>query len=65
MRDNKYKKKEVKEDMKYTYNVVITVRDYGDIELVLDAESAPITVNNFINLAKSGFYDGLTFYRIM
>lgn len=60
-----FKKKEVKEDMKDTYNVVITVRDYGDIELVLDAETAPITVNNFINLVKSGFYDGLTFHRII
>lgn len=60
-----FKKKEVKEEMKDTYNVIITVKNYGDIELELDAKTAPITVNNFINLAKSGFYDGLTFHRIM
>ena len=60
-----FKKKEVKEDMKEVYNVIITVKDYGEIELELDAKTAPITVNNFVNLAKSGFYDGLTFHRIM
>lgn len=31
----------------------------------LDAKSAPITVNNFIKLAEEGFYDGLTFHRII
>lgn len=43
----------------------ITVRDYGTIKLELDEGSAPITVANFIKLAKAGFYDGLTFHRIM
>lgn len=43
----------------------ITVKDYGVIKLELDAGSAPITVENFIKLAQSGFYDGLTFHRIM
>lgn len=43
----------------------IVVKDYGTIEVDLDAETAPITVENFVNLAKSGFYDGLTFHRIM
>ena len=43
----------------------ITVRDYGTIKLELDEGSAPITVANFIKLAQSGFYDGLTFHRIM
>ena len=43
----------------------ITVRDYGTIKLELDASVAPITVENFVKLAKSGFYDGLTFHRIM
>jgi len=43
----------------------ITVRDYGTIKLELDEGSAPITVANFIKLAESGFYDGLTFHRIM
>ena len=43
----------------------ITVRDYGTIRLELDEGTAPITVANFIQLAQSGFYDGLTFHRIM
>ena len=33
--------------------------------MALDAEHAPITVENFVKLAKDGFYDGLTFHRIM
>ena len=43
----------------------IEVRDYGTIKVELDADVAPITVANFLNLAESGFYDGLTFHRIM
>ena len=43
----------------------ITVKDYGTIKLELDEGTAPITVENFIRLAKDGFYDGLTFHRIM
>ena len=43
----------------------ITVKDYGTIKLELDEGAAPITVANFIQLAQSGFYDGLTFHRIM
>ena len=43
----------------------ITVKDYGTIKLELDAETAPITVANFVDLAKQGFYDGLTFHRII
>ena len=43
----------------------ITVKDYGTIKLELDEGTAPITVENFIRLAKEDFYDGLTFHRIM
>ena len=43
----------------------ITVRGYGTIRLELYADLAPITVENFCALAESGFYDGLTFHRIM
>lgn len=46
-------------------NVEIDVQDYGVIKLELDADAAPITVTNFVDLAKSGFYDGLTFHRII
>ena len=45
--------------------VEITVRDYGVIRLELDPAAAPATVANFVALAESGFYDGLTFHRIM
>jgi peptidyl-prolyl cis-trans isomerase B (cyclophilin B) len=37
----------------------------GDIKLRLFAAKAPITVANFVNLAKKGFYDGLTFHRVI
>ena len=43
----------------------ITVKDYGTIRLELDEGSAPITVANFCELAQAGFYDGLTFHRII
>lgn len=43
----------------------IEIVDYGTIKLDLYAEDAPKTVANFVNLAKSGFYNGLTFHRIM
>ncbi len=54
-----------KEYLTGKYNVEISVKNYGDIELELDADKAPITVTNFVDLVKSGFYDGLTFHRIM
>ena len=47
------------------HHVELVVRDYGTITLELDADAAPITVANFLKLAESGFYDGLTFHRIM
>ena len=47
------------------HHVTIDVKDYGTISLELDADTAPISVTNFINLAKGGFYDGLTFHRII
>ncbi|MDQ6771635.1 MAG: peptidylprolyl isomerase [Candidatus Dormibacteraeota bacterium] len=37
----------------------------GDIVLALEAAAAPATVNNFVHLARSGFYDGLTFHRVV
>lgn len=45
--------------------VEINVKDYGTIKVELDAENAPITVENFLKLAEDGFYDGLTFHRII
>ena len=46
-------------------HVVIKVKKYGNIKVELDADTAPISVTNFVNLAKKGFYDGLTFHRII
>lgn len=43
----------------------IEIKDYGKITVELDEKSAPITVKNFVSLAKDGFYNGLTFHRIM
>ena len=43
----------------------IKVKDYGTISVELDSQAAPLTVENFINLAKDGFYDGLTFHRVI
>ena len=42
--------------------VTMTIKDYGDVKLLLDATSAPRTVANFLTLAKAGFYDGLDFF---
>lgn len=47
------------------HHVTIDVQDYGTISLELDADTSPISVTNFINLANEGFYDGLTFHRII
>ena len=43
----------------------IEVENYGTIKVELDGDAAPITVENFLKLAGDGFYDGLTFHRIM
>ena len=43
----------------------IEIADYGTITVALDKSAAPGTVENFVNLVESGFYDGLTFHRIM
>lgn len=43
----------------------ITIKDFGIIEAELYPNKAPNTVNNFISLSNSGFYDGLIFHRII
>ena len=52
-------------DMDKTYYADIVIEKYGTITVKLDQSEAPITVSNFVNLAESGFYNGLTFHRIM
>lgn len=46
-------------------HVEIDVEGYGTIKAELDPAAAPLTVENFIGLAQDGFYDGLTFHRII
>ncbi|MFR7874027.1 MAG: peptidylprolyl isomerase [Christensenellales bacterium] len=47
------------------HHAQIVIKNYGTISLELDADMAPITVENFANLVNKGFYDGLTFHRII
>jgi len=49
--------------VQYVQAVVHTSK--GDIKLRLFSDKAPVTVANFVNLAKRGFYDGLTFHRVI
>ena len=44
---------------------IIEVEKYGTIEVELDKEHAPISVDNFVSLAEKGFYKGLTFHRVI
>lgn len=63
-RNNMYSEPpEIQIDPSKTYVAAIsTVK--GDIVVQLDASAAPLTVNNFVFLAKQGFYDNLTFHRV-
>ena len=47
------------------YYADIEIEGYGTITVYLDGHAAPKTVKNFVSLAKSGYYDGATFHRIM
>lgn len=61
-------KEVVKEEENYLsgkVNVEMYIKDYGKVTMELDADTAPITVTNFVNLVKEKFYDGLTFHRII
>mgnify|MGYP004473702327 CR=1 FL=1 len=54
-----------KENDNNIINATIKIKDYGNIKLELDRDTAPITVDNFVKLSKEGFYDNLTFHRII
>jgi len=58
-------KKETEIDITKPCYADIVIKDYGTITIELDGTAAPITVANFVKLAQSGFYDGLTFHRII
>lgn len=47
------------------HHAEIVIKGYGTVELELYSDIAPITVENFITLSKAGFYDGLTFHRVV
>jgi len=55
---------EMKIDLKKKYTTSIET-DRGTIEIQLYPEHAPKTVNNFVFLAREGFYDGVTFHRVI
>ena len=57
--------KNIKNLQKGKHHAEIEVKDYGTIKVELDADAAPVSVTNFMNLAKDKFYDGLTFHRII
>jgi len=52
-------------DTAKTYAAVISIEGKGDIRLELFASAAPHAVNSFVFLAREGFYDGLTFFRVL
>jgi peptidyl-prolyl cis-trans isomerase B (cyclophilin B) len=60
----KYNAAEQVIDPAHRYIATITT-DRGDIVIALDPARAPKSVNNFVFLARDGFYDGLTFHRIV
>ncbi len=45
--------------------VILKIKDFGDIHISLDFDNAPNTAANFLELARSGFYDGLIFHRVI
>lgn len=52
------------EYLKGKHNIEISIKDYGKMELELDADVAPITVTNFMELVKEGFYDNNRITRV-
>jgi len=51
-------------DISKQYTAVF-VMDFGEIKIQLFAAEVPNTVNNFVHLSRTGFYDGLTFHRVI
>ncbi len=63
--DNPTEESTANNSFKATHHAAIEVEGYGTIHLELYGEEAPETVGNFVMLAQKGFYNGLTFHRIM
>jgi cyclophilin family peptidyl-prolyl cis-trans isomerase len=51
-------------DLKKSYTAILTT-EKGDITIELFTDKTPITVNNFVFLARQGFYDGTIFHRVI
>lgn len=51
-------------DVNKSYSAILKTTA-GDIEIALDAEQTPITVNNFVFLARDGYYDNVIFHRVL
>lgn len=45
--------------------VILKIKDFGEITLEMDYVNAPNSASNFVSLVKKGFYDGLTFHRVI
>ena len=52
-------------EWKGTHHVEMEVDGYGVITVEINADAAPITASNFLNLAKKGFYSNNSFYRVI
>lgn len=52
-------------DKTVTHHASIVIKDYGTLHVELYGNEAPETVDNFVKLANDGFYNGLTFHRVM
>lgn len=52
-------------DLTKEYSQALLKTNYGNITVKFYAVDAPVTVNNFLNLAKAGFYDGTKFHRVI
>ena len=64
MAPKQYGKAEQVIDASHTYEATLAT-EKGDIVISLDPKRAPKSVNNFVFLAREGFYDGLTFHRVV
>src|SRR4030042_6426941 len=53
------------EDLLSQYNGAILKTNFGNIKVKFYNEDSPLTVNNFLNLAKKGFYNGTKFHRVI
>ena len=52
-------------DPKETNMIILKIANMGEIKIELDYKNAPISSANFVSLVNKGFYDGLTFHRII